>query len=259
MRPQAEFQVWKGYFKSAVNARALRASGWSTPANLPGGANADVPQVGIDAKGNTFVAWTCPVDGGRTLCISRYTHASASWESVQHPDDYNQFSNGFALSVASSGEALAIYLHSGSTGAHDVVAQRYSGGSWAPELIVAEPNSAGVTTPVVTMAAGGLAVAAFNGPAGLNVATRSGSTWTVASSNLPSAEFGLAATINDAGDVLVGFMDSTTQPKTYQYDATGKAWTGPTARSSAGESSAYGQCPEAKSSKWGRGKFTYRP
>src|SRR5262249_43265079 len=72
------------------------ASGWSVPANLPGGANADVPQVGMDAAGNTFVAWTCPVDGGRTLCVSRYAHATASWGSVQHPDDYNQFSNGFA-------------------------------------------------------------------------------------------------------------------------------------------------------------------
>jgi hypothetical protein len=218
-------------------------SGWSTPASVPGTANAALPQIGIDDAGNTFVAWQCNAEAGHALCVMRYDHGKSSWETARVVDAYSQFSTGFAFGVSHTGDALAIYLHQGSSGPHDVVAQHYSGGTWKEETVATEAATVGVTNAVVSMAAGGLAVAAFNTSTGLNVATRSGAGWTVASSTLPSADIELGATINDAGEVLVAFTDAGTVPKTYQYDAITKKWSGPTARGTAGETQIYGTCP----------------
>jgi hypothetical protein len=158
---------------------------------------------------------------------------------------------GVALAVTAGGDAFVLDFHDGTTGTHDAYVQHYTPGSpagtWTQELVLSKPNatSLGQTASYLAVSDRGNAAAAFStgGTAAYTAATRSGTTWT----QPPQASFSvnqIAVSVNDAGDVLIGYEDQGTVPHAYQYDATSMAWSTTAATlNTETEGSRNGSCP----------------
>jgi hypothetical protein len=166
--------------------------------------------------------------------VTRYDHANDAWISPQYPDTTGMLLVPFpALSVNWSGEALIV--DPVAANAPGLYAQHYSGGSggrWTQETILSASDYYFDARVYLTDA--GVAVAAVEGRGGIAVATRSGSTWTMApvSSSTGVITRNVAVMANAAGDVLVAGEQGTStgllHPTTYQYDASRHVWSGPT-------------------------------
>jgi hypothetical protein len=225
------------------------ATGWSAVAALPGGTEPeDPPAVGMDAAGNTYVAWISVTP--MALNVLRYDHASETWGAVQQPDPYTQtLGTLIAMDVNSGGDVLLLDFHMGATGTHDAYVQHYTPGTglWTQELVLSEPNSSSVGGPTsyIKVSDTGNAVAAFalNSTNAYVAATRSATTWTA----VPQASFSInqiAVDVNDSGDVLIGYEDLATAPNAYQYDAATMTWSTTAAKlNTESENSRNAYCP----------------
>jgi hypothetical protein len=195
--------------------------------------------------GGGFEAGSPGAGSAIILNVVRYDHASRTWAAVEHPDPYDQtLGTTIAMAVNGPGDALVFDLHMGATGTHDASIQHYSKGTWTQELAGTQDNTVSLGAPLVRFSDSGNAVSTWSagGSGTFMASTRSGLYWTPT----PKAGFSGGAidlTVDEFGDVLIGWEDSSTVPNVYQFDATSASWSAPHTLTAETESQRFADCP----------------
>lgn len=172
--------------------------------------------VGIDDRGDLFVAWVAPVmaNGGASLWVRRFDAAGGSWSEPRHFDvpPFQSAASAVSLAVNGSGRAVIAYLY----GANDKqvrAAVSLPDGGWSDEVVGAASGfvATGVSAAVGSSGDAVIAWAQDNSMRGqwrVAASARRGERWTApapidAADGGPSR--GPAATVDGEGRALVAW------------------------------------------------------
>ena len=216
-----------------VADRDSKTGAWSTPRSLsPTGRDAQVPEIAVDAHGDTVVVWT---DVGSTnwTIKAAYRDAGGTWGETSVLEGPELGTSVPAVVIDSAGSPTAVWAASSGTGWAVHSSSRTSSGAWSKPVVVSGLDATGSIAPQLALAGNGDVTAVWSRAVAattlLEWATRSASagTWSTPKELFPGAtgvEPQIAA--NARGDGVILWTDSGATGFVLKASARrpGKAW-----------------------------------
>jgi len=151
-KPQVAFDtvgravaVWRrdngaGYL--IESAQRPSPGSWLLPVPLSApGANAEAPQIAIDAAGTAVAAWSCEAGGPSNMVIqAALQSAGGAWGSPSEVSPPGELAEGPQVGFDAAGNAVAIWTSSKASPNVIRTSSRAPGGGWTPPLGLSNPD-----------------------------------------------------------------------------------------------------------------------